>query len=472
MPSFTLYDLNPEFWAQVQAKAAREGVTVKALILKLLTAWLAAVCVLSLGACAYHAPDAPTPVPPMANDVPYALTLTAITGVGAQGGHSTITALVSNLHGAALPHVMVSFAADGGTLAPSSLETGADGTAATTITGVGTATVTAHAGAITTTTRVSNQTLPVPPPAPPEPGPTPSPAPGPTPNPGPTPTPPAGPLSVTITVQAGPLSVTTIATIINGPATILAWTWGDGTAFTGSSATSGHSYTAAGDYVIKLTVTDAIGRTASASTPTTVLPMPIPLPAPTPPPPAPSYTVSLVATPSTVVVGDPSTLTATVTRVNGAVAPTSFKWDCLGDGTAIVTTGTNTTSCTYSTASTVTSTVVVTGGLASGTGSTPITVTAQAPLFVNITVSPNSTPAVDGWVTFTATVTSTRALPATFQWEWDNDGDGTTDVVTPGPNGNTQTTSYGSVGVKTIKVRVTDPASGRTATGTRTITVS
>jgi hypothetical protein len=38
--NFTLYQLNPDFWARVQAKAKAEGTTVKAVILKLLATWL------------------------------------------------------------------------------------------------------------------------------------------------------------------------------------------------------------------------------------------------------------------------------------------------------------------------------------------------------------------------------------------------------------------------------------------------
>jgi PKD repeat protein len=68
MPSFTLYDLNPDFWARVQAKAAAEGTTVKAVILRLLTAWLGVIALLLLSSgCAYHNPTGPTatvtPVP-------------------------------------------------------------------------------------------------------------------------------------------------------------------------------------------------------------------------------------------------------------------------------------------------------------------------------------------------------------------------------------------------------------------------
>jgi hypothetical protein len=62
MPSFILRQLDPQFWAQVQAKAAAEGSTVKAVILRLLAAWLAAVVLLSVTGCG-SSPTAPTVEP-------------------------------------------------------------------------------------------------------------------------------------------------------------------------------------------------------------------------------------------------------------------------------------------------------------------------------------------------------------------------------------------------------------------------
>jgi hypothetical protein len=65
MPSFILRDLDPDFWSRVQAKAAREGVTVKSLILRLLTQWLGAAIValvaISCVARAAHAPGSAAP---------------------------------------------------------------------------------------------------------------------------------------------------------------------------------------------------------------------------------------------------------------------------------------------------------------------------------------------------------------------------------------------------------------------------
>ena len=44
-------------------------------------------------------------------------------------------------------------------------------------------------------------------------------------------------------------------------------------------------------------------------------------------------------------------------------------------------------------------------------------------------------------------------------------------VIVGAASPNLRTTSYGSVGVKTVKVRVTDPATGRVTTGMRMITL-
>jgi len=136
----------------------------------------------------------------------------------------------------------------------------------------------------------------------------------------------------------------------------------------------------------------------------------------------------------------------------------------------IVTTPGNTTSCTYTAVGTVTSKVTVSSATATGRGSTTVTV-AAAPLLVAITTS-NPTPAAGGFVSFTATVTSVGPIPATLQWEWDDEGDGTFEILIPSAaNPNVRITSYGSTGVRIIKVRVTDTVTGRVTTGARSVTV-
>lgn len=61
---FTLYDLDPDFWARVVAKAKAEGLTVKGVIMKLLTTWLGVfvlvVLALLLAGCG-ASPTAPSP---------------------------------------------------------------------------------------------------------------------------------------------------------------------------------------------------------------------------------------------------------------------------------------------------------------------------------------------------------------------------------------------------------------------------
>jgi hypothetical protein len=64
MTSFIIRKIDPNFWARVRAKAEAEGTTVKAVILRLLSAWLAAVAILSTIGCGGDSPTAPTPPPP------------------------------------------------------------------------------------------------------------------------------------------------------------------------------------------------------------------------------------------------------------------------------------------------------------------------------------------------------------------------------------------------------------------------
>jgi hypothetical protein len=64
MPSFILRNLDPEFWSRVQAKAAAEGTTVKAVILRLLASWLGVLTLLASISCAYDVPPPPVLVLP------------------------------------------------------------------------------------------------------------------------------------------------------------------------------------------------------------------------------------------------------------------------------------------------------------------------------------------------------------------------------------------------------------------------
>jgi hypothetical protein len=193
-------------------------------------------------------------------------------------------------------------------------------------------------------------------------------------------------------------------------------------------------------------------------------------PPPPPPPPAPSFSVGVGATPSTLVAGGSATLVATVQQQNGAPAPTAYAWDCSGTGAPIVVTATNSTVCAYATPGTITSRVNVSGGAVFGPGA--VTVTVLAPLTVAI-VPTSFTPSVGVFYNFTATVTSTGTVPSSLQWEWDTNGDGTfDDTIASAPNPNQESIAFGSIGVKTVKVRVTDTTTGRVALGTVQVTAS
>lgn len=231
-----------------------------------------------------------------------------------------------------------------------------------------------------------------------------------------------------------------------------------------------HTYFQPGSFAIAASVTDSLGITEQTTTHVTISNPPAP--PPPAPPPAPTYAVTVSASPTAIIVGDTSTLTATATAQNGAPAVTSYEWDCDGNGTVDFTTAGPSQVCTYNTAGTISSRVTAKGAGASGTGSASVTVGAAAPLFVSIAAS-SLTPAIGDTVTYTATVSSTRSLPATFDFYWDETNDGTYDHVRVGqPNPSTQAVIIGPpTGNQTVKVRVVDPVSAREATSTRTVTV-
>jgi hypothetical protein len=301
----------------------------------------------------------------------------------------------------------------------------------------------------------------------------------PTPQPPPPPGPPTipGALSVTLTTQDVVLGQSHIFSASVKDAafpSVYVWAFGDAATFTGSGPSSAHVYGAVGSYAASVTVTDADGRTVSASTTATATAVP---PPPTPPAPVQGYTVTLVAAPTSVLVNTPTTLTATANPQNGAPAVTSYDWDCNGDGTPETTnTVSNISTCTYATSGSMQPKVTVTGGTVKGSGTTSVTVAAAAPLFVSIGVTgPLGGISVNAPLTFTGTVTSVGQVPQTaLNWEWDFDVTTSSTFTLVETDINPHSSSfggYGSSGVKTIKLRVTDPATGRVATGSRTVTV-
>jgi hypothetical protein len=279
------------------------------------TVCLAIVVVCVSTACAYHAPTAPSP-PPLDLTTPSTLLVSAAPGLGSAGGTAAITALVSNVAGAPLPSVTVTFSADVGEVTPAAVSN-EQGLATATLTGpAGAATITAHAGALTRVALVALQ--PVPPSAPP-----------PTADPPPTSPPPAspGPLTVQLLVTAAPAgSPTLFGLAVSAGMTSATWDFGDGSpAVTTPSPTTSYAYPA-GTFTASVIVRDRVGRTASAHTPVVIV-----NPPPPPPPPPPSVTVTLRSSaPTVVVLVGTLTFTAAVTNLNAGEGVTAYQWDLDG----------------------------------------------------------------------------------------------------------------------------------------------
>ncbi len=441
---------------------------------------LLVVALLSLG-CG-SSPTSPTaqPVSPAAQN---SLTLSAVTGHGADAGHATVTATLRTPTGAAASDVPVIFDTSTGILSASAVLTIGNGTATTTVTATTatTATLTAIAFGTSASMAVAIEApppSPPPPPPPPNPPPTgpvppppippstPPPSPTPTPPvPAPTPPPPAVTVAVSVTASATQIVVGSssmlhaTASVSNGAA-ITSYAWdcnGDGIVDATTIAPTSSTvcvYPTVGTFAATVTaVSGSLSGMAGVTVHVTAAP-------------APALSVGLTASSNVVIFGDSSTLTASPNPQNGAPPVTSYAWDC-GDG-VIVTNGIATHVCTYPTVSVQTAHVTVTGGALTASAITVVSVTL-APLLVDIVPS-TLTPAIGAPVTFTATVTSARPIPALLQWQWDFSNDGIIDATVasaasplaqlfPAPG-------YTSSGAKTVKVIVTDVATGRTATNT------
>jgi PKD repeat protein len=409
---------------------------------------LTAVCLaLFAVGCGVEPPTAPASVLPKAGE-PATIELSATPGIGEKGGTATITARVLDGLFTAVPNATVTFAADAGQLASQAAQTDDKGIATTTLTASpGAVKVTAIAGSIhapaATVAIQPVSTTSTPPPSIPPP---------------PVPTPPETPLTATLFVTPAAAGADTRLSVATGPIVSAVWTFGDNTPSTTtivtptSPATTTHRY-AVGPYTASVTVTDARGRTASDAKSFTIG---IALPA--------SYTVALSAT--LVVAGGSSTLTATVTQLNGAPAVTSWAWDCDNNGT-IDATSANTASCTYLTEGPVTARVTVTGGAITGTATTSLTVAAQSPI-VTVNCAQQATPALTVECNVSATLGGANVNTTDIthvDWDWAD----TTTTASPNALG---THTYLSANTRTIVARnVTITGTTAKGSGSATVTV-
>jgi hypothetical protein len=264
MASFILRQIDPDLWARVTAKAAAEGLTVKQLVLKALTQYVALLTLLVLTtACGAANPTQATPIADPAA-VPTSISLTSVSGVGSGTGQVYISALVKDASGKGVGAAIVTFTTTAGTFLATPITSDAGGLAQASLTTPGNATITAKTGAASGSLDVVPTPVPVV--VPPY-------VPLPTPPivvPPVVPTPPAPlVLNVSLTCTAephGPLgtppTVCNLATSYNGAAldsalvNSVTWDWGDGLDQTVTSSPLGsRNYLQAGTYRIQATVT-------------------------------------------------------------------------------------------------------------------------------------------------------------------------------------------------------------------------
>ena len=190
-------------------------------------------------------------------------------------------------------------------------------------------------------------------------------------------------------------SGTTFATECVGGTTTYNWNFGDGT--TGTGLTTSHEYTAAGTYIVVLTVTDSNGNIGYASVIITVNEAGVP-------------TAVINVTPSTAGV-EPFTVYFDASQSSSSYAIVSYDWN-FGDtdtGTGI------TTSHEYTTAGTYVAILTVTDSN-SNVGYDSITITvyeAGVPSTITLQANPTTVTAGGGTSLITATVEDAGGNPVT-----------------------------------------------------------
>ena len=259
MPTFILRGLDPDFWKRVQTKAAAEGTTVKAVILKLLTAWLGVLTLVFVSACTSASPTAPYPVTVPVVLVPAAITLTG--GTATSVDEVLLNLTVTDATGKGVADQVVTLTTTSGTFNHAIVTTTTSGSGQAIITTTEDATVTATLGTLHASARALAHPVYVPPvsvapPPPPPPVVVPPTPPPPTPAPTLTAT-----LTCTATMHgtATPCNVTASYGGTPLPGTVITnvnWDWADGTALQ-STATpiNTHNYVQAGTYTVYVLVT-------------------------------------------------------------------------------------------------------------------------------------------------------------------------------------------------------------------------
>jgi PKD repeat protein len=236
---------------------------------------------------------------------------------------------------------------------------------------------------------------------------------------------------------------------------IVEYQWDFGNGDTGGGETATTSFPDGRTYLVRLTIRDSAGRTATTTisiTPGAVAP---------PVPPGP-LTPVITFSPTTIVIGSPVTFDCRSSSTAPGASISGCQWD-FGNGTS----GSGVTaSATYTAGGTYTVRLIITDSLGrTATTTTAATVGAAAPaspLTPVITFSPIN-PQVGQTVNVNglSSTTAAGATITTYQWDFGNG------LTATGPSAST---SYPSAQTYTIRLTVTDSL-GRTETRTTTLTV-
>jgi hypothetical protein len=269
--------------------------------------------------------------------IPTAIRLSVLQGIGADAQHAYVTASLRDQQGRGIADTLLAFSTSKGTIEPRIAKTNVSGEAKTTVTNGTDVTISVSGAGLTTSMDVSI----------------------------------AAPLSVSLSASRAeknvPVTLTATVKSDASPPLHFVWNFGDGQTAATDVATVTHTWKDDGRVTVDLSVTDAIDRRGTTSLSITVRDNPEPPPPPEPTPtPQPSVTVTLSVTPAQPIANQPATLTATATSTNGAPPVTGFDWDCTNDGIIDGMTAGNAFQCTYAAGGTQTARAVAHAGAFTG----------------------------------------------------------------------------------------------------------
>jgi len=353
----------------------------------------------------------------------------------------------------AAPNVALELSASSGVLSDASPRTDTTGHARVTWTGTSSATITARAGQVVGMAAIR---VPAPTPTPQTPAPTPPPGP-PSPEP-PAPTPGGFAMEVQPSARRAdavtPISFAVRVLTPNVPGPLAyAWDFESDGIVDSQEATPTHLFRPADHWDVRVVVTAADGRVGSGVASVVIGATP-----------APTVTTTLSARPTTVLMGDTVTFTATASGNTTSGSVVAYDWDFDTSTPSIdETTATGSTTTTYPTAGARTVRVTArTSNGTSGTATATVTVTAPPPPPLAVTLSVAPSPVAQGTpTTGTATVTGLDAgeTIAIYQWDFDT----STAALDATTTTDTRAHTYATHGIYTATVKITT-STGRTVT--------